>query len=281
MPYPTEPPAMSHHMPHGGLLRRALQQAQPPVPPEQWLTQERPTGSIRSQSKASQLTRPEKASQDPQACPAGPSAPQPPASRGRPSRWVMPGMALALILAGVWALSHLNAPSPTQSAPTAHPTPVSHAPTAPAPAASALATPPAASPTPSAPATTGIQQITAQFLAAYFTWRASDSDQTYTSHWRPFVADAAAHDLIQTVPRLTLDDGNDGAATSPTPSIPASAVQISSQQARVQIVWAIRVLPDGGELVQWQTRRIQAAVNLIENTSGWQIVAAAWTSTSA
>ncbi len=268
---------MPDHMPSGGLLRRAFQQAEPPVPPEQWLTQERPALAVRSQPAASQPASRREVSQGQQARPA---APTPPASRSKSSRWIMLGSVLVLILAGIWAVKHPSASIPAQSAQAGRATPASNLPTATAPA-SASGTPSAASPTPSASATTGIQQLSAAFLAAYFTWSASDSDATYTSHWHPFVADTAARDLVQAAPRLTLDDGNDGAATSAAPTIPASAVQISGKQARVQVAWTIRVLPDGGELVQWQTRRIQATLTLIASASGWQIAGAVWTSTDA
>ena len=179
-------------------------------------------------------------------------------------------LGLALLLPGLWALSQLVATSTPTSPPRGQATlPLN-----------ASATSSAVSSTPAASVPRSLQQVTAHFLAAYFTWSAGDNDAAYTSRWRPFVADGAARDLLQAAPHLTLDGGNDGAASSPVPVIPASAVAGDSQQAQVQVTWAIQVLPPGGELVQWQPRRIQARVDLLQGASGWLIALVTWSSTS-
>lgn len=273
--HPTAPP----RPPPGGLLRRAFQQAHPPVPPERWLTQDHAPRPSRSQSPVRRSVGSRQAPRVPSAPAATPAASTSPASRGRPSRWMLLGLVLALILAGIWAVAHRSAPTSTQAPPTSRATLGPNAPTSMTPSASASGTPSTAASTPSASAIKSIQQDSTQFLAAYFTWSASDSNDTYLSHWRPFVADAALRDLSQAAPRLSLDEGNDSAAASLAPAIPTSAVQISSQHAQVQVIWTIQVLPPGAELVQWQTRQIQATLSLVQNASGWQIVSVTWTST--
>jgi hypothetical protein len=279
MPYPTDqPPTTPHQMPSGGLLFRAFQQAQPSIPPEQWLTNERPAIPIQSRLTASQPARHREGSHVSTVNQDGSSLSQVSTLRSRSNRWIRLGVVLAIILAGIWGVSLL--PLSTLFTSTLHSTPVPQTSASTVPQSGTPGTSSAASPTPSALAITDIQQITATFLAAYFTWSASDSDEAYTSHWRPFVADAAARDLIQAAPRSTLDAGNDGAATSQPPAIPPSAVQIGNQQALVQMAWTIQVLPAGGELIQWQTRRVQATLSLIKNASSWQITQASWTSTS-
>ncbi len=279
MPYSSnQSPIKPRQTPPGGLLRRAFQQTQPSVPPEQWLTRERPSISSR-QITARQPAHPRQAPPGPYARPPVPEDAASPDARSRSNRWIMLGIVLVLLLGGLWAIGHLGAGVSTQSSQTPRPTLAPNAPTPTAHPASASATP-AASPTPTASAASSIRQITVQFLAAYFTWSVGESNEAYISRWRSFVADAAARDLIQSAPRLTLDAGDDSAASNSAPTIPTSAIKISSQQAQVHVAWTIRVLPPGGEQVQWQPRRIQATITLMQGASGWQITNAAWSSAS-
>jgi len=141
-------------------------------------------------------------------------------------------------------------------------------------------TPTSSTPTSIRPAPTPASALlaTSAFLAAYFSWSAGMSDADYRGSWLPLVESTAASALLMAAPRLTLDQGSDNAATSPREDVPASALTLQSQEAQVQIIWQINVLPAGGELVAWQARTIQAMVSLLPTAEVWQIADIVWQS---
>jgi hypothetical protein len=131
--------------------------------------------------------------------------------------------------------------------------------------------------TPPAPQQGSPQQVAAQFLAAYFSWTPDESDQDYLKTWRALVVDTSVANLATAAPRLTLDNGDDSAATCPRLDIPASAVERKGGQAQMSFTWSIQVLPAGGELAHAQPRRIQATLGLVQNTTSWLIATIGWT----
>lgn len=188
-----------------------------------------------------------------------------PRARRRGLRWFLVRLGLAALLG--WLALHLM---PHQPGAARQPQPP--VPTTPA------STPGRAPSAPAASATANQQDSAAQaaatFLAASFTWQATDTDNAYAERWLALVAPDARRDLLLAAPRLTLDQGADTAAQSPTPALDAVPGQLGQVQAR----WTIQVLPAGGEQVAWQPRQIEATLTLIQTTTGWQVTALTWTS---
>jgi hypothetical protein len=191
-------------------------------------------------------------------------------------RWLLTGGIALLVLgavlltrahpAGVAAPGGAVLPGVTaSSAPTLEPT------RARPPAPTATSTPLALARSPT--------EVTAAFLAAYFTWASGEEDATYVGGWQPAVDPAALALLIRNAPRLLLDGGADAAATAPAPVVGALPPGTSGQ-IQVRVTWDIAVLPAGGELARWQPRRIQATVALLSLAgAGWRVAGLTWTST--
>ena len=262
---------------------------QPPVPQEQWLTPGRSAPHRSARSGPALPTQPRSrvltpAPRDQQERPPihrlpppwDDSEPLPRKPLGARGRWIVRGLVLAVIVTGLLiALSQGNsAPSAAQPTPGHTTMPSKTQPprqATPQPTNAPPATPPASS-------AVSPQDLAAQFLAAYFSWTAGESDQDYLKTWRALVVDASVADLDTASPRLTLDNGTDDAATSPTPIIPASAETSQDGQAQIILTWTIQVLPAGGELTQPESRRIQATLDLIQHTTSWFITNIGWTS---
>lgn len=200
-----------------------------------------------------------------------PPAPSRPLS-GR-GRWIIRAVVLLLLLGGGVIAWTQGSASPAGTGPAAH-SPAAPAPSAASPGQPTL--PPQATSTSPALSAQAALQVTAQFLAAYFSWSASERDATYIQGWQPLVQPIAGGGLLMAAPRSALDQGEDAAASSPQPRLGAAACHLENPQAVVQATWPIRVLPSGGELVQWQARLIQATVWLTQSPSGWQVSATSW-----
>jgi hypothetical protein len=121
------------------------------------------------------------------------------------------------------------------------------------------------------------QYLTARFLAVYWSWSATQTMQGYIASWRPMVTEGALIDLEQASPRLTLDGGNESAARSVAPTIAAGAVQqFAGDQAEVAVSWTIQVLR-AGDGALWMPLQVQAAVDLVQTSTGWLVSLLNWT----
>jgi hypothetical protein len=283
----NHPPSSKPHITRAGLLSPRQEADRPRVPPAEWLQPARPipqrlgraSAPLPPQPKSNQLLA---GSHQHQPLPRRPllgddPGPLPRKPLGARGRWIIRGVVLAIILAGLFIAFTEGRTTPAASTPAHHQAtpgqttmPSGTQPTPPP------TTTPAATPTTS-PAVSP-QRLAAQFLAAYFHWTATQSDQDYRAAWRALVGSASVADLTMAAPRLTLDGGTDSAATSPLPDIPSAAVVSQHGQARIALTWTIQVLPAGGELVQWQPRRIQATLTLMQSQTSWVVRTIRWTS---
>lgn len=172
-------------------------------------------------------------------------------------------LALMVVLLGViwFAASHLGA---GQQA---------------APQASAAATAYVTTTAPAGqPATAAPEQVAAQFLAAYFTWSNTDTQQVYVQRWSRLVVPASVTKLAATSPRQSLDSGNDRAAQSKAPLITADSLLVQQQSAQVAITWTIQVVPKGD--TSWQPRAIQASVWLTQANTAWLVKDVIWSASA-
>lgn len=119
-------------------------------------------------------------------------------------------------------------------------------------------------------------QLTRNFLAAYFPWDAPQEEAAYIQTWAWLVAPGSLAALEKAAPRYHLDNGEDVAAHSPMPSFPASAIHIQQQHAEINVNWTIEVIPPGGELSTWAPRELHAQVTLERGTAGWQVMDVTW-----
>lgn len=198
---------------------------------------------------------------------------------GPRGRWIVRGLVLAIIVAGLLIAVHQGNLSASPTTSRSQTTPGQAATPGRAGAARPATPQPESTQTP--PPTVGAasqpQDTAAAFLAAYFSWSASESDQAYIETWRTLVQGTSVADLAAASPRLALDGGNDDQAKSTLPSIPASAVTSQREQAHILFAWTILVLPAGGELVQWEPRSISATIDLLHTGTGWAISNIGWT----
>lgn len=190
-----------------------------------------------------------------------------PSGRGRLPRFLI----TALVVGTIWFLAaHFAQPSglPVANQPTPGTTRQA---TAPAAGTASPAT------TPTGPANSAPDQVAAQFLSDYFSWKSSEDTAAYTQQWAGAVASASLATLEQAPPRTTLDNGDDVAAQSPLPTIPSNAVTLQQQNAQIDATWGIQVMSAGRSSASWQSRRLEATVLLTLGGSGWQVTNVYWT----
>jgi hypothetical protein len=198
----------------------------------------------------------------------------------RPMRIKARLLIIAVLLVVVWFVAHLG--SNNQTSPTTRTTSTTVSSSAPTtvPAKTAPAgapTPTLATPAPTAPASNlPPEQVAENFLAAYFTWDAPQDEKDYTQTWAWMVAPDSVATLEKAAPRHYLDDGNDVAAQSPTPNVPASAIHIQGQTATIEVNWTVEVIPPGGELSTWAPRELHGEVTLTHSQAGWQVINVTW-----
>ncbi len=186
-----------------------------------------------------------------------------------PNSRVAWGLVAVVLVGAVLAFTHGTSGNPPTSV-------VGREPGSPTASVSPEGKPPAPTPTmPVVPETP--QHLTARFLAAYWSWSATQTMQGYIASWRPMVTEGALIDLEQASPRLTLDGGNESAAGSVAPTIAAGAVQqFAGDQAEVAVSWTIQVLR-AGEGALWMSLQVQATVDLVQTSTGWLVSLLNWT----
>ncbi len=194
-------------------------------------------------------------------------------------RWISGGVLVCLVLLAV-ACTHL---APPQAHPAAHPgggQPTASAQASPTSVHQPSPTPATATaPTASELSGSSPTQVATRFLIGYFTWQPAESDASYVHRWQSVVEAEALALCIQNAPRLLLDEGADSAASGGTLQIPPGALQLAGQQGQLTVTWTVQVLPAGGELVEWQTRLIEATVALIQSADSlWHIGGVLWAS---
>jgi hypothetical protein len=186
-------------------------------------------------------------------------------SIGRLPRIIFTGIIICII----WVVAtHFGQPAELSSGRQAPPGTANQIPTLPAGTASPATETPG-------PAQTSPDQVIAQFLSAYFSWKTTEDNAAYMHRWVSAVAETSLATVENTAPRLALDNGNDVAAQSPIPSISADAISIQQQNAQVTAIWIIQVVPSGGNAGAWQPRHIDATVLLIW-ASKWQVTNVYW-----
>jgi hypothetical protein len=199
----------------------------------------------------------------------------------RPARIKARLLIVVALLIVVWFVGLRQGPT-TQTSPAAHATTTPRASSAPTTAPATTATATAPTPTPATPAPTTPasslppEQVAENFLAAYFTWDAPQDDKDYTQTWAWMAAPGSVATLEKAAPRHYLDNGNDVAAQSPTPNVPASAIHVQGQTATVEVNWTVEVIPPGGELSTWAPRELHGEVTLTHSQAGWQVTNVTW-----